>query len=121
MVRPPTHSSAKGLKPSADVDLRMRFAAVVTGAGGIGGFFRPPDDFQLRLTAVDDKPAHGMLRFFSTDFASIHCFNHIGLRLLFPCYSCMAPERLLQHLEVEWRLEQAVHGPHAFKRTLQSR
>src|SRR5579863_5959115 len=92
MGEPSAHSPAEGLKPSADVYLRMCLAAVVAGAGGIGSFFRPPDDLELRLTAVDDKPAYGMLRFFSTDFASIHCFNHTDLRLLFPTIRCMAPE-----------------------------
>jgi hypothetical protein len=74
--------SAEGLKPTADVDLRVRLTAIVARAGGIGGLFRPPDNPQLSITALNHKPPNRALRLFSTDFASIHCFNHFGLRLL---------------------------------------
>lgn len=51
-------------KPSADVDLRVRFPAIMPGAGGIRCLRVPLQHGELRFTALDHKPvdriaAHG--------------------------------------------------------------
>ena len=69
-------SGTGGLKPAADIDLGVRFAAVVTRAGCVSGFFGPLKDGKLRTIAVDHDPALRVITFFSTDFTSINGADH---------------------------------------------
>lgn len=69
-------SGASGLKPAADVDLCVGFAAVVTCAGRVGGFFGPLENGKLRVAAMDDNPANRIIAFFAADFTAVTSPDH---------------------------------------------
>ena|SRR5215469_17418653 len=59
---------AYGFEPATDVHLRMGLAAIVTCAMGFRGVCVPPQDGQLRITALNHKPVSGMVSDGSADF-----------------------------------------------------
>ena len=111
--------AAIGFEPATDVDLRMGFAAIVPGAALIGSILVPLEYGQFRVTAVDDDPSHRTLGFFAADFTSINSVDHSNPR------SCSCTlffsSILFKHLQIERRLEQALHGADTFQRPLQRR
>ena len=56
------------IEPSADVDLGMRFPAEVPRAGRVRGFQVPPENSELRITALNHKPMGGVAVHRSTNF-----------------------------------------------------
>lgn len=52
---------ADRFEPAADVDLRVRFAAEMTGAGTFRGSQIPAKHRELVFTALDHKPVNGMV------------------------------------------------------------
>ena len=69
-------SFAEGLKPPADIHLRVRFAAVVPGMRFVRRFLRPFEDRQLRITAVDRDPSDRPLALLPANLTSIDRVNH---------------------------------------------
>ncbi len=67
---------AKGLKPAADVHLRVCFAAVVPCADFFGGFPGPLKNNQALVIAMDDDPSCWILTLRTADFTSIIGVDH---------------------------------------------
>ena len=54
----------------------MRLAAIVPRVGCVGRFFRPFEDRELRVAAIDHNPAHRVLALRSANLTSINPVNH---------------------------------------------
>src|SRR5262249_12432668 len=59
-----------GVKPSADVHLRVGFSAEMACSGGIRGLRVPFVHRELRIAALDDEPMNGIAGYRSADFTS---------------------------------------------------
>jgi hypothetical protein len=68
--------AAKGFKPAADVNLRVGFTAIVPRVRRVGSFFRPFEDRQLRIAAVDDNPPHRIVALDTANLTSINRIDH---------------------------------------------
>lgn len=54
----------------------MRFATVVPSMRSVSRLFRPFEDGQLRVTAVDHDPSNGPFALLATNLTSINRVNH---------------------------------------------
>ena len=72
----PTFSGAGRLKPAADVDLCVRFSAIMASARRVGVLFCPLIDGQMRAAAIDDEPANRLFALLATNFTSIDGIDH---------------------------------------------
>uniref|UniRef100_E6PYB1 Uncharacterized protein n=1 Tax=mine drainage metagenome TaxID=410659 RepID=E6PYB1_9ZZZZ len=64
--------ATEGLKPAADIGLRVSFAAEVKSAWLIGFSMRPFADHEPGVAAVDDKPVIGSGAFGAADFTFVN-------------------------------------------------
>jgi hypothetical protein len=74
----PVLSSAERFKPSADVNLRERLAAVVARVGSAGCFLRPFENRKLRIAAMNHDPLHWIVALNPAYLASINRVDHTG-------------------------------------------
>lgn len=90
-------STAERRKPSADVDLGVGFAAVVTRVESIGCFFGPFENCQLCVATVDHNPPYWFLFLGPTNLTPINRVDHHAplCKLISP--SAGVPEPVLSH------------------------
>lgn len=72
----PAFSLAVGLKPAADVDLRVPLAAVVARTLRVRRFLGPLEDVQLQIAAVDHNPSAWLVALQPANLTSIDGIDH---------------------------------------------
>ena len=68
-------STAKRLKPAADVDLGVGFAAIMPCVGSTSCFFRPLQNCKFGVAALDYNPAHRIIALDPANFTTINCVD----------------------------------------------
>src|ERR1700739_3628538 len=69
---------ANRLKPAADVDLCVGFAAIMARMGGVGGLLGPFKYRQLLVAAMNDHPFHRVLAFLTAYLTTVNPVNHFA-------------------------------------------
>jgi hypothetical protein len=94
----------------------MTFTTVVARVGSLRRLFRPFENRQLRVAAMDHNPSSRIFAFQATNFTSIDAINHppTPMRIvLFPV--------LFKHLQVQRLFKQTIHLADARQGSLQRR
>jgi hypothetical protein len=56
----------------------MCLTAVVARMGSVRSFFRPFEDRQMRVTAMDHDPSPWVFAFQAAYLTSVNCINHLS-------------------------------------------